>query len=119
MRTRTELIASVLCGLGVIDPGETPSPEETAMVEFSYKRRLAEWRRRGFVWWTNTDATTEEIPNELFETLSDLMQNEVAGRFGDGLDEVEKRAQEDELLRNLRMLNAKPLSGESTPFSSY
>ena len=121
MKTKAELVTSVLQGLRVLSAAEDPSAEDSALVQSAYDSKLAEWRRRGFVWWTNTDATTAEIPDEVFATLSDLMENELAGSFGVGKDMTgaEKRIEENELLRHLRVLNTKPPSGEATPFSSY
>jgi hypothetical protein len=121
MKTKADLVVSVLQGLRIIAAAENPSAEDSALVQAAYDSKLAEWRRRGLVWWTNTDATTQEIPSEVFATLSDLMESECAGSFGVGQDmsRADKRAEENELLRGLRMMNAKPPSGEVTPFSSF
>jgi hypothetical protein len=119
MRTKAELSADVLEGLRITGAGETASAEDTAMVEGSYDTKLAEWRRRGVVWWTNTDRDTEEIPDDVFGVLVDLITNEVAGAFGKGPGGSEKRGEERRLLAGLHELNVKPPSGEPVTFVTY
>lgn len=120
MRTKRELSTAVLTGdLRIIGAGQSIPSEDAALVEDAYDAKLAEWRRRGFVWWTNTSASTEEIPDEVFAILVDLMDNEVGAAYGKGKGGAEKRLEETELLRSLRILNSKPPSGEQTPFSAY
>lgn len=120
MRTKRELSAAVLSGsLRIVSATETASADDTALVEAAYDAKLAEWRRRGVVWWTNTTALTAEIPDEVYSILIDLIENDVAASYGKGGTGAEKRMAEAELLRDLRRLNAKPPSGEATQFSSY
>lgn len=119
MRTKQELSTAVLQNNRYVGAGETPAPADAAVVEDAYDAKLAEWRRRGLVWWTNTNRSTSEIPNEVFSALTDLMVNEVKSYFEVAQDQATKRAIEEELLRNLRRMNHKPATGESTPFSVF
>ncbi len=119
MRTLAELSADVLQRLRITGAGETASAEDTTLVESTYTSKFAEWRRRGLVWWTYTDRSTEEIPDDVFSVLVDLIENEVAGSFGKGEGGYAKREQERMLLRDLRQLNIKPASGEPTSFVTY
>lgn len=122
MKTKNQLAVAVLQDIRVLAANESPTAADAALVEGAYDTKLAEWRRRGFVWWTNTNRSTQEIPDEVFPALVDLISNEVAGAFasaGAPRNAVEKRAIEAELLRSLRALNHKPPSGEPTSFSSY
>lgn len=118
-RTKADLSRSVLTQLRILAAGEPLSARDAAFVEGRYDSKLAQWRRLGFVWWPNTNRTTEEIPDEVFSILGDLMQNELESSYREALPVVQKRAFEVELLRELRKLNHKPPSGEVTPFSSY
>ena len=72
MKTKADLVVSVLQGLRIIAAAENPSAEDSALVPAAYDRSRAD-----------------------------------------------KRAEENELLRGLRIMNAKPPSGEVTPFSSF
>lgn len=121
MQKKLDLSTDTLRQMGVLNALEDPSAEDAAFVERTYDTKLAEWRRHGFVWWTNTNRNTSEIPDEVFPVLVDLMENEVGSTFGmNGTkNNAEKRLIEQELLKSLKRLNHKPPSGESTPFSSY
>ena len=119
MRTKTDLITSVMQQDSAISAGETVTADDSDLISVAYDTKLAEWRRRGFVWWTNTNATTAEIPDEVFSTLSLLVWNEVKSSFGYQASLAEQLQAEDQLLKRLRRLNMKPPSGEATRFSSY
>jgi hypothetical protein len=121
MQTKADLSTDVLRSMAVISATEDATAEDAAFVERAYDAKWAEWRRLGFVWWTNTDRDATEIPDECMSALVDLMENECQGSFGIGgtRSNAEKRAEERELLKALKRMNHKPPSGESTPFSSY
>lgn len=121
MQTKADLSSDTLRQMGVLNATEDPTAEDAAFVERTYDTKLSEWRRRGFVWWTNTNRDAAEIPDEVFASLVDLLENEVGSTYGmsGAKNNVEKRAIEQELLKSLRRLNYKPPSGEQTPFSSY
>lgn len=121
MLTKAELVVEVLGQLRVLAASEDPSVKDAAFVALAYDGKLDEWRRRGFVWWLNTGYVVREIPIEVFDTLVDLMTNELSNSFGvrKTIPLARKRSNETYLLRSLRGINAKPPSGESTTFSSY
>ena len=102
-----------------VDSNEAPSAADAAYVEQTYDSKLAEWRRRGLVWWTNTNRTTAEIPDEVFSVLCDLIQNQIASAFEAAPGPPQTQQLEEVLLGNLRRLMHKPPSGEATPFSPY
>lgn len=118
-KTKAELVRAVLEQMRQVGVGETIPAPQSAFVEKRYDSKLAQWRREGFVWWTNTDRTTSEIPDEVFATLCDLIENEISKPVGEDNPVMQKRAIERQLLRELRRMNPKPPSGESTPFSAY
>jgi hypothetical protein len=119
MKTKVDLVTAIMQQSGILDADSPVTASDSALVEAAYDSKLAEWRRRGFVWWTNSGRDVEEIPGEVFATLTELMINDVKGSFQQGGSPVEKMAIERELLKPLRQLNHKPPSGESTPFSVF
>lgn len=118
-KTKADFIRAVLTQMNKVGIGEPIPTDTAAYVERVYDAKLAQWRREGCVWWTNTDRVTEEIPLEVFPTLCDLVENEISKTFGEENPPAEKRLKERGLLRELRRLNHKPPSGEATPFSIY
>lgn len=119
MKTKAQLSTSVLRKLRVVDAIETPAATDAALVEDAYDSKLAEWRRLGRVWWTNTNRSTEEIPDEVFDVLRRLIANAVMDDYGLRTGGVSEEQMEKQLLRDLKALNHKPPSGESTGFSSF
>jgi ABC-type Mn2+/Zn2+ transport system ATPase subunit len=119
MRNKTDLATAALQQGSLIAADESLTAVDLATVAMSYDTKLAEWRRRGYVWWTNTDNTTNEIPNEVFGPLTLLLYNEIRSAFGQANDPVTQQRTENELLKGLRRVNTKQPSGESTRFSSY
>lgn len=118
-RTKAELSTTVLQQMNVYAPDETPSAADAATVEDKYDGKLREWRDEGVVYWTNTSRNVEEIPDQVFNALCDLMENEVRHQFKGDNPPVQRLAQEAILLSRLRKHMRKPPSGEPTPFSSY
>ena len=121
MITKADLARNVMQQGTLIAAGEEMSAVDLQVIADSYDAKLAEWRRRGFVWWENTvgSTTIEEIPLDVAPSLALLLFNEVKSTFGVPNDAVQQTQMEEELLKRLRRLNHKPPSGESTPFSSY
>lgn len=118
--SKAQLSAAVLEQMNVTAGGETPSAEDAALVEARYDRKLKEWRERGYVFWPNgTNRDTQEIPDVVYQTIIDLMENEVAHSFGRPNPVLERQAIEEQLLKRLRRYLAMSPSGEATPFSSY
>lgn len=118
-RSKAQLSTQTLKQLNVIAPDEEAAAHDAAYVEGVYDTKLREWRDDGLVYWTNTDRNTEEIPDQVFGTLCDLMENEVRNSFKGDNPPVQRMAQETAILSRLRRQQAKRPSGEATTFSSY
>ena len=121
MRTKAELSTDTLRQMGILNAIEDATAEDAALAEGVYDAKLAEWRRLGLVWWTNTNRNTAEIPDEVYGILGDLLENELNQPFGmsGSPSGPQKREAEKVLLLDLRALNHKPPSGEATPFSIF
>jgi hypothetical protein len=119
-RSKAQLSRETLRQMNVYAPDEEPSAEDAAAVEGKYDTKLREWRDDGLVYWLNgTNRNTEEIPDQVFGILCDLMENEVRNQFKGDNPPVQRLAQETVLLSRLRRHLSKRPSGESTTFSSY
>ena len=105
--------------MNVIAPDEEASATDAAYVEAAYDSKLREWRDDGLVYWANTTRNTEEIPDQVFGILCDLMENEVRNSFKGDNPPVQRHAQELAILSRLRRQQSKRPSGEQTTFSSY
>lgn len=97
-----------------IGSGQTADADDSQLVEDRYDVKLSEWRDRGLVWWANTDRATEEIPDNVFQIVVDLMENEMLATFGRENPSVQRRAIEEQLLAGLRRHLMRRPSGEST-----
>jgi hypothetical protein len=118
-RTKAQLSAQTLKQLNVIAPDEEASATDAAYVEAAYDSKLREWRDDGLVYWANTTRNTEEIPDQVFGILCDLMENEVRHSYKGDNPPVQRHAQELAILSRLRRQQSKRSSGEQTTFSSY
>lgn len=119
-RSKAQLSRETLRQMNVCAPDEEPSSEDAATVEGKYDSKLREWRDDGLVYWLNgTNRNTEEIPDQVFGILCDLLENEVRNQFKGDNPPVQRMAQEQALLMRLRRQMAKRPSGEPTTFSSY
>lgn len=103
LKTKLQLCNEVLWRSGLVSRLQNPPSEEVARVRSVYDTKLEEWRDRNLVYWTNTSLTTEEIPLAPFDTLVDLMINEVNAKpVQTREDIITKRGVEEQLLRALR-----------------
>lgn len=119
-RSKAHLSRDVLLQMNVCAPEESPGAADAATVEDTYDRKLREWRDEGLVFWPNgTNRNTEEIPDQVYGIICDLMENEVRNQFKGDNPPVQRMAQEQVLCRRLHRHMAKPPSGEPTSFSSY
>lgn len=118
-RTKQQLSTAVLEQLRETGAGQTPDAADARLVEDRYDAKLAEWRDRGLVWWTNTNRSTAEIPLEVFQALVDLMENEVSHTFNRDNPTVQRRMMEEQLLAPIRRSKSARSSGESTWTSHY
>lgn len=117
--SKAQLSRHILRQMNVIAPEEEPEAHDAAYVEDAYDRKLREWRDDGLVYWANTTRNTEEIPDQVFGILCDLMENEVRNSFKGDNPPVQRHAQELAILSRLRRQQSKRSSGEPTTFSSY
>ena len=119
-KSKAQLSTRVLRDMNVYAPDETPSSQDAAIVEDKYDEKIGEWRDDGLVYWPNgTTRTTEEIPDQVYGVIADLMENEVRNAFKGDNPPVQRMAQEVVLLSRLRKQLATRPSGESTPFSVF
>ena len=120
MLTKRQLCTRVLReALPVADALSSPSAEDQALVEGIYDTKHKAWRDRGLVYWANTNATTEEIPEAVADALIALLGNACGGAFSDGLKPLERMAIEEQLLIPLRRHTAKPSAGESVDIEYF
>jgi hypothetical protein len=90
-KTRTQLIARVLSRLGAIQAGETPSAEDSDIVDDELEPVVADLAARGVAVISDLD----EIDDEVFPHLSRIVANELApdfGKIGSEADRLELKA---------------------------
>jgi hypothetical protein len=117
-KTKAQLATSVLRKMRIVDAVENPSASDSELVETAYDAKTAAWRRLGYIWWPNTGRLVQEIPDEVFDVMVRLISNSVSDDYGMPRQATEEAA-EKMLLREVRALNHKPDSGESTWFCPY
>lgn len=118
-KTKQQLSTAVLEQMREVGAGQTAAAEDADIVERRYDVKLEEWRDRGYVYWTNTNRYTAEIPDVVFQGIVDLMENETMHQFGRDNDPVQRRAIEERLLGVLIRLQSRRASGEPTKFEIF
>jgi hypothetical protein len=118
-KTKAQLSTDVLRQMNETGAGQAPDADDAKLIEDRYDAKLAEWRDRGLVWWTNTDRNTAEIPLELYQAIVDLMENEVKDTYGRDNPLPQRRMIEEALLAPLRRSKSSRASGVPTSFSAY
>lgn len=109
-RTQAELAQAVMEDLGLINPDESPSAPDQAMILRRYTNILAEMSDEQTVYWE-----ANAIPYEAFEAVVGLMRLIVGpsfgiqGTVGEDLNNALEGAK-----RRLRKRVVKPASGQST-----
>lgn len=108
MKSQSDLAPAVLHHIGVLGADETADPADVALVLAVYASKHLEWTERGYVDWPrdSADPSTEDIPDDRFQTLVLLMGNEVLAAFGTPLPEETRIQREQLLLVALRRLVA-------------
>ncbi len=99
-KTEAQLATAVLRELTVVDASEDPTGSDDALYVISvYEDKYAEWASPGLelTYWSMTT-----IPAAIFNTIRDLIINEVAGTFGNPQPPAAKQQQEEYLLMKLR-----------------
>lgn len=82
-KTKADLSRETALELSVIDAHDPAlSSEDAAYIEGKYDRVLERWRDEGLVYWPNTDRTTQEIPDAVFDSLAKMLAGEVWRQFG-------------------------------------
>lgn len=76
-RTQQELATAVMESLGLIDPGEAPDAADKSSIIRRYGNLLEEMRDEQTLYWE-----ADEIPNETFEALVNVVGLTVMGSFG-------------------------------------
>ena len=104
MKTREELVTRALQKLKVLAAGQSPSAEDAAAVDGDVLPIFADLSRRGVY----SVGDPDEIEDEAFIHLADILANSVAADFGAAQDEGVRMAAE----RRLRVLGAQTLSGQ-------
>lgn len=109
--TRDQLVLRALKKLKVIGAGQTPSAAVTDSVNDVVPALMADLASRGIFAWGDQD----ELPDEAFEHLADVLANACAGDFG-------KEASEDRRIlaeSRLRLVNPIRLSGQPLKATYY
>jgi hypothetical protein len=93
MKTRAQLVARALEKLKVVGSGQTASAEDTLLVDKVIDPLMSDLMARGIFSWGDED----ELPEEAFEHLSELLANATAGDFGKSSDEGRRQMAEGRL----------------------
>ena len=123
-RSKAALATDVLRKLGYVAAVDTPSAEDSSLVEARYDDKLDELRDKGLVYWSHTNRTSEDIPSAVFGALVNIMAEEVAAHFGAQVptvtdDNGQPVACGTKGLRDLRRHMAKGPSGNVTRATYY
>lgn len=103
-KTREDLVARALHKLGAIGAGQPPAPEDALVVDNEIGPVMADLLTRGVYNWGDPD----QIDDDAFVHLADILANSVARDFGREQDETVRLQAE----RRLRQLNVPVLSGQ-------
>lgn len=100
-KTKLQLATDVLRDLGIIDASETvdETNADVAFVIDKYEDKFQELAAPGLelTYWSQ-----DAIPNAIFNTLVDLIANDVAGAFGQPQSMADKHGTEELIIRKLR-----------------
>lgn len=81
-KTKTELARRALEELGLLDINTDPDGVTQGFIFGRYDTKYEQLLDKGFVYWANTDNTTEEIPEAVFDALGMILAGEMAPTFG-------------------------------------
>ena len=123
-KSKTDLAHEVLKILRIAPSEEMAEPEDVELVRDKYDRRLELWRDDGLIHWPNTDNTTEEIPDNVFDSVAMALCGEVYSYFGIRELPVRKKFGRlmpiDEIgLKEMRQLMTKRTAHEDVPTVSF
>lgn len=123
-RSKADLAVATLQTLGVLDATESPSAEDTTLVEDRYDDLRAELIDKGQAYWPSTTRTTAEIPAVVFSACTMILAGRCASAFGVQEpvvtdDDGKQMPASAKGWRDLRRHLAKPASGQPTPATYY
>jgi hypothetical protein len=123
-KSKTDLAYRVLQILRIAPSSSTADPEDVQLIRDVYDRRIELWRDDGLIHWPNTDNTTEEIPDNVFDSVAMAMCGEVHADFG--VRELPARVKFGRMmpidqigLKEMRQLMTKRTANEDVPTVSY
>jgi hypothetical protein len=76
-RTKSDLAEEVMRLLGLLDANESPSTEDSSLIENAYDDKWEELRLHERIYWKK-----DEIPNEVFRAMARIVAEDVAPSFG-------------------------------------
>lgn len=88
-KTTQQLATRVLERLRVIAGGETPSNADAETVKSVYSGTFKELEDQDVAWWEE-----DEIPDQAFEALADVMAGRLAPDFGQARPDLEQSGME-------------------------
>lgn len=103
-KTREQLVSRALQKIRVVGSGQTASAEDTQLVDGIVEPLMQDLAARNIFHWGDED----ELPDEAFEHLADLLGNAAAPDFGKASDDAARRSAEG----RLRLLEPVTLSGQ-------
>lgn len=103
-KSREELIARALRKLGVVGAGQSPSAEDTQIVDDEIEPVMADLATRGVYSWGDPD----QIDDDAFVHLATILANSVANDFGKPEDDGKRIYAES----RLRLLDVQIPSGQ-------
>ena len=113
-KTAVELATSVLRSRNKLAAEETISAADSGHIVGVYQAKLEEWAEEDLVYWTY-----DAIPLVVFQTLVELVWNEVSPAFGVPNPVEEKVQRETLLLKRLRRHVGRRKSGFQTKAVYY
>lgn len=123
-RSKAALATDVMRKLGILAAVDSPSAEDSSLVEGRYDDKLDELRDKGLCYWSHTTRTSEDIPAAVFGALVNIMCEDVAAHFGAQVptvtdDNGQPVSSGTKGLRDLRRHLAKGPSGSPTATTYY
>lgn len=118
-KSKAQMSRATLQQMNITPAGEDPSAADAKFVEDKYDLKLSEWRDEGLVYWSHTGRYDEVIPDQVYGTICDLMENEIRNTYRGDNPPAQRVATEQFFLGRIRKHLSRRPSGEQTSFSSY
>lgn len=107
-KTKTELVTDVLKSKNKLGADEPIDTYDQTYLEAAYDNKFAELKDDGLAYWAAND-----IPLEVFNSIRDLVWNEVRDAYGMPQSEADRHAIEDILRKRIRRHVSVKNSGHS------